>query len=271
VMHAASSAARAQVAMPLAIVGSLAYAALLVATASGLIAHAPALGTPLPSHAQSLVAGVVVVLSVLTTTSLVLRQVMALDRAAARLHELSTLDELTGLANRRELIRSIFQQLARVRRGARCALVMLDLDGFKRVNDHHGHEAGDRLLERIAAALTGETRDVDVVARVGGDEFVVLLPDTDTADALPVADRVVTAIGRAARSAYPDIRVTASAGLTMLHVADEPADALKRADLEAYAAKRAGGGRVRLADPRPASGVVAAPVAQPERARRHDG
>jgi len=270
VMIAASTSARTNVAMPLAVTGAVLYAMLLVATSAGYIPYGPASATPLPNAVYQLGAGLVVIASVIVTTSIVLRQIVALDRANQLLHELSIHDELTGLPNRRQLMLELSRQLARVRRGASFALVMLDLDGFKRVNDTYGHEAGDRLLVALAQALDAETRDIDLVARVGGDEFVVILPDVDADSAAPIAERMVHAIHRASRETYPDCRVTASAGLAFAAIADEPGDLLRRADAEAYAAKRAGGDRVRAGERRSASGVVPA-LTPADFTRRRDG
>jgi diguanylate cyclase (GGDEF)-like protein len=183
-------------------------------------------------------------MSVLMTTSIVLRQMTALDRMNKRLAELSHLDELTGLFNRRHLIDELRRQLDRVGRGARCGVMMLDLDGFKRVNDELGHDAGDLLLMDIANALNSETRTVDLVARYGGDEFVVVLPDLAADGFLPVAERIVEAVARVGSERWSRTPVTASVGLTMARSDDDVASLLRRADAEAYAAKRAGGNRV---------------------------
>jgi diguanylate cyclase (GGDEF)-like protein len=124
--------------------------------------------------------------------------------------------------------------------------MMIDLDGFKQVNDRRGHDAGDVLLMDIAHALTAETRTVDLVARYGGDEFVVVLPDLSPEGALPVAERIVAAIARVGRERWADSPVTASIGLTVAAADDDIATLLRRADAEGYAAKRAGGNRVSM-------------------------
>jgi diguanylate cyclase (GGDEF)-like protein len=123
---------------------------------------------------------------------------------------------------------------------------MIDLDGFKRVNDLLGHEAGDRLLTDIAGALTAETRAVDLVSRYGGDEFVVLLPDLAPERALPVAERVVRAIEKVGSARWPTTPVTASVGIALSRLDDDLGSLLRRADAEAYAAKRAGGNRISI-------------------------
>jgi diguanylate cyclase (GGDEF)-like protein len=259
VVNAASSSSRSRVAMRLAGVGSLVYVALLVSTAAGVLPYGPATRVPeVPALPQLFAAGTLVVFSVFSTTSIVLRQMLALDRMNKRLSELSNLDELTGLFNRRHLISELRRQIDRVARGAGCGLMMLDLDGFKRVNDQMGHDAGDVLLMDIAHALMAETRTVDLVARYGGDEFVVVLPDLSPEGALPVAERIVTAVSRVGRERWADCPVTASIGLTVATAEDDVATLLRRADAQAYAAKRAGGDRVSMSMRVPAapSGVV---------------
>ena len=262
VINAASSSSRSRVAMRLAFVGAVAYAMLLVISALELVPYAPAQGygaIARPSLAQHIASGIVVVTSVLATTGLVLRQMIALDRANQRLSELSHRDELTGLYNRRHLLGELRLQLDRVARGARCATMMVDLDGFKQVNDFMGHDAGDLVLRDIAQALTEHTRTVDMVARYGGDEFVVILPDVQAAGAVLAAERVLEAVARAGRARWTEVPVTASIGLTMLRPQDDAGSVLRRADAEAYAAKRAGGNRLSVSGKMAAasSGVVA--------------
>ncbi|MDB4986214.1 MAG: hypothetical protein JWN04_1392 [Myxococcaceae bacterium] len=255
VVNAASSSSRSRVAMILAAVGSFTYVSLLAITALGVLPYGPArteqfVGMPPP--AELLYSGTFVVMSIVLTTNIVLRQMNALDRMNRQLAELSQLDELTGLYNRRHLFAELHRQLDRVARGASCGVLMIDLDGFKRVNDQLGHDSGDVLLRDIAGALTIETRAVDLVARYGGDEFVVVLPDLAPESALPVAERVVTAVGIVGRERWPSVPVTASVGVAISRVGDDVATLLRRADAQAYAAKRAGGNRVAVSDDEPA-------------------
>jgi diguanylate cyclase (GGDEF)-like protein len=106
-------------------------------------------------------------------------------------------DSLTGAANRRGLAERIEYEVARhTRQSRKFAIVMIDLDGFKLVNDRFGHHAGDELLRDVAAALREAVRDQDTVARLGGDEFCVLAPETDRAGAAHLADRVRAAVHR---------------------------------------------------------------------------
>ena len=264
VVNAASSSSRSRVAMRLAALGSGAYGALVLAVAFHWLPYAPAgpvatLGTP--SFAHLLSSALLVMFSVLSSTSIVLRQMLALDRMNKRLAELSNLDELTGLFNRRHLVAELRRQIDRVARGASCGVMMIDLDGFKRVNDKMGHDAGDVLLMDIASALTGETRAVDLVARYGGDEFVIVLPDLSPEGAFPAAERIVEAVARIGRERWMETPVTASIGLTMAQPDDDISTLLRRADAEAYSAKRAGGHRLSMSAQHATnmSGVVSTP------------
>ncbi len=248
VINAASSSTRSKVAMRLAAVGSLAYTTLLVLTATGELSYAPVHPSmPMPEPPQLVASGLLVVVSVLVTTNLVLRQMLALDRMNDRLAELSHMDELTGLFNRRHLMAELRRQLERVARGGSVGVMMIDIDGFKRVNDELGHDAGDVLLMDIASALSAETRAVDLVSRYGGDEFVVLLPDLTADGALAVAQRIVDAVSRIGRERWPKTPVTASVGLSFAEPGDDVASLMRRADAQAYAAKRAGGDRFAVA------------------------
>jgi diguanylate cyclase (GGDEF)-like protein len=152
-------------------------------------------------------------------------------------------DALTGLLNHGAMQVRVREEIARARRdGTPLSLVIIDLDDFKRVNDLRGHQAGDELLRRVAALLQSELRPYDQVARYGGDEFVLLLPGSDEADARAVAERV--------RDAVAGGRV----GACSLGVAQwqEPLDAdalLEHADRALLLAKRTGKGRVAVANP----------------------
>ena len=250
-INAAASSSHSRVAMMLACGGAGVYALLLLLTGIEILPYAPGrpeLAEQLPPAGELIASGTLVVMSVLLTTHVVLRQMNALDRMNRQLADLSEQDELTGLYNRRYLITELRRQLERVARGASCGVLMLDLDGFKRVNDRLGHDAGDLLLRDIAGALTEEIRAVDLVARYGGDEFVVVLPDITPEGVLPVAERVVAAVHRVGRSRWPATPVTASVGVAFARPDDDITSLLRRADTRAYTAKRAGGDRYALGD-----------------------
>jgi diguanylate cyclase (GGDEF)-like protein len=168
-------------------------------------------------------------------------------RAANRREALAARsDPLTGLPNRRAFDERLVLERDRSRRfGRPFALALIDLDGFKAVNDDAGHEAGDRLLREVATALSSCLRDVDVVARVGGDEFAVLLPETNEAETSLILERVRIAVEAAPRGR--EWRVSLSAGAVVFAIAPhEVSAALRLADALMYEAKADGKNRVRV-------------------------
>jgi diguanylate cyclase (GGDEF)-like protein len=169
----------------------------------------------------------------------------------ARLRHCSLHDLLTGLPNRALLEQLLGQAVARARRSRRPAAVLfVDLDGFKPVNDRYGHHVGDQLLAAAAARLTGVMRPGDTLARLAGDEFVVLCEDLqDSAHAESVADRVVDALGGPFHLAHHDISVSASVGIAVSGPGHGIPEALLRdADFAMYQAKSDGGGRHQVFD-----------------------
>jgi diguanylate cyclase (GGDEF)-like protein len=166
------------------------------------------------------------------------------ELAAARMHlaELETradIDPLTDILNRRGFERELTRSLAHAKRyGTSAALLYLDLDGFKSVNDRHGHGAGDAVLKAVAAVLTRHVRSSDVVARLGGDEFAVLLWHLSEADAERKARVLEAAIDRTtATHTGTMLSVGGSVGAALLLPLDQPADVLERADRAMYARK----------------------------------
>jgi diguanylate cyclase (GGDEF)-like protein len=165
-----------------------------------------------------------------------------LATARARVTQLETradVDVLLDMLNRRGFERELKRSLAYVKRhGTDAALVYLDLDGFKPINDRHGHAAGDAMLKAVAAVLARHVRASDVVARIGGDEFAALLWNCSEADARVKADALEAAIGRTtATHAGAKLSVGVSAGVTQLLPLDRPAEVMERADRAMYARK----------------------------------
>ncbi|MBI4728571.1 MAG: GGDEF domain-containing protein [Acidobacteria bacterium] len=182
--------------------------------------------------------------------------------ANARLHEhvstLAVTDPLTGLANHGELQRRLAAEAGRLQRyaplrapGHRLALLLIDIDHFKRFNDRFGHPAGDEVLRAVAATLQGAVRSFDVVARYGGEEFAAILPETGTEGAVAVAERIRAAVAAApfAGASTRPVAITVSVG-----VAASPengrsaADLIAAADAALYRSKEAGRNRVTLAE-----------------------
>jgi diguanylate cyclase (GGDEF)-like protein/PAS domain S-box-containing protein len=166
------------------------------------------------------------------------------------LRSLAEYDPLTRLPNRRGFERELERHAALASRGAPAGSVLyVDLDGFKEVNDRHGHSVGDQLLRTTAVAISERIRNSDVVARIGGDEFAVLLTSGDAEDAQRVASTLLAAITDAAAAVLPDATgASASIGVAPFD-ASAPGASLGAADTAMYRAKRDGKGRWAVADP----------------------
>lgn len=172
-------------------------------------------------------------------------------RQARTLQSLASTDELTGLANRRALMALAQQALAGARRdGGRLALLMIDVDHFKRINDAHGHGVGDAVLRQLAQTLAQGLRERDRLGRLGGEEFLAVLPDADEAAAHQVAERMRAAVAAAplprAEGALP---YTVSIGVAGVRPGDTTDALIARADAALYRAKAAGRDRVVVAEP----------------------
>jgi diguanylate cyclase len=169
-----------------------------------------------------------------------------LKAANKRIEELAELDELTGSFNRRCIMRMLDDEIARAHRiNAPCSIALIDLDWFKRVNDAYGHPTGDEVLRTFAITVFANIRNIDRFGRYGGEEFLLVLPDTPTDAAARILDRLRAIIADLDWSAFsPGMRVTISAGVAMLRM-DESADTfLARADSALYAAKARGRNRI---------------------------
>ncbi|WP_394788088.1 diguanylate cyclase [Rhodoferax sp.] len=178
---------------------------------------------------------------------LVIRDISDKREANERLRQATACDHLTGIANRRAFFEAANLELERASRSPRqTSLILFDVDFFKQVNDSYGHPAGDAVLRQLATLLTATFRQVDVVARVGGEEFAVLLPSTSLEAATAVANRLREAV--AAQTVQVDgtaIHYTLSGGVATLSDPANGLDALmKQADRALYAAKAAGRNRI---------------------------
>jgi diguanylate cyclase (GGDEF)-like protein len=174
---------------------------------------------------------------------------LRLGRMIALLRDQAWIDPLTGLKNRAALDDALESATAAFERvGQPAALLLLDLDHFKRVNDEHGHGIGDELLRGVGAAIRASCRPYDTASRFGGDEFAVLYTQIDARSAQHAAERLLNAVrGAASGSARGKVHARASAGLVTVESGDErftSAELLKAADEALYQAKRAGGERL---------------------------
>ncbi len=169
-----------------------------------------------------------------------------------RLRQLAEMDPLTGLHNRRSFVHALRERLTALERPRRAggdwALLLIDLDGFKDVNDTCGHAAGDAVLVAVAAAIRDRTRLDDTVGRLGGDEFAVLFR-SGIEDAVTIGEQIITRIAVAARSVPGTPPVSASVGIVRLRPARRAEELLEAADDAMYQAKRAGKARVVEAAP----------------------
>ncbi len=173
-----------------------------------------------------------------------------LERANADLERLARTDSLTGLANRRRFMEALDREADRYQRYQRSAsLVLLDLDHFKSVNDTHGHAVGDNVLREVAVVLRSMCRDVDLAARLGGEELAMLLPETGSPGARIVAERVRERIAAASHRAQSGrtFRVTASFGVATAASGRNGEALLQAADEALYRAKAEGRDRVVVA------------------------
>ncbi|MCA3071407.1 MAG: GGDEF domain-containing protein [Rhodocyclaceae bacterium] len=164
----------------------------------------------------------------------------------AELEAMAFLDTLTGLPNRKLLVDRTIQALARAERNqTRIALLFLDLDGFKVINDTQGHEAGDEVLREVARRLSRLIRQADTLARLGGDEFVLLAPDNAATGDAPIqalADKCLDAIARPIEWKGFEHRLRVSIGIAVSRTGDDPDSLIAAADAAMYEVKRGGGG-----------------------------
>ncbi len=191
--------------------------------------------------------------AVVQCLELLAAQAAALGAVQSALREVSRRadrDELTGLANRSQFAAAVDGVVGRADGNGGIAVLLLDLDDFKHVNDSLGHEMGDRLLCEVAARLVGTLREGDTGCRLGGDEFAMVLPDSDAASAQRAAERILTALAAPVALGDAVLEVSGSIGIALGSPGVEPADQLLRAaDLAMYLAKQRGKGQAALFEP----------------------
>ncbi|MBY0340211.1 MAG: GGDEF domain-containing protein, partial [Rhodocyclaceae bacterium] len=160
--------------------------------------------------------------------------------------EMVRVDPLTGALNRKGMEEAMQREVARTRRqNAPLSIALLDIDNFKQINDNLGHHAGDQALQHLANVTRETIRPQDTLVRFGGEEFIILLPDTGMEEAVKVMERVQRELTR--RYFLSDnnkLLITFSAGIGVLKTGEEPGEAIRRADQAMYLAKRAGKNRV---------------------------
>jgi diguanylate cyclase (GGDEF)-like protein len=222
----------------------------LVMLASAL--HAPRVFEPTIELIHFCFAAVVLpVISMLagelsTMRTRLMEQKSELQDALARIHKLATRDDLTGLINRRHMEELADVEYRRaLRSGSVPCLCLVDIDYFKRINDEYGHAEGDEVLRLFARHAAAAMRETDVLARWGGEEFLVMLPDTQPGEAMIGFERLRRVLSRdAAWGRHAHMRVTFSAGLTAWRPGEPLRDALIRADAALYEAKATGRDRL---------------------------
>lgn len=209
-------------------------------------------GTPLERFATLLVfilvlgRGMIVGLFSSSLHESLYRRGVQLKEAYKRIEELAELDELTGSLNRRCIMNTLDNEIASARRSKiPCAVALIDLDWFKRINDQFGHPAGDEALRAFAITIFANIRSIDKFGRYGGEEFLLILPETSDTAALRMVDRLRLIVAGLDWSAISqDMNVTMSAGLAMLQPDDTADGILARADQLLYQAKALGRNRV---------------------------
>jgi diguanylate cyclase (GGDEF)-like protein len=177
---------------------------------------------------------------------LIVQDVTELASYEQKLIEMNNKDGLTGIYNRRFFQKRLNEEVQRNKRyDNKLSLIMFDIDFFKKVNDAHGHQCGDAVLQAVTSMTTSIIRETDCFARYGGEEFCCLLPQTDICGATELAKRLRQSIqGQVITCQKKDIKVTVSLGVSEVSTEDSPETFLKRADVALYQAKDSGRNRV---------------------------
>jgi diguanylate cyclase (GGDEF)-like protein len=194
------------------------------------------------------IASIVTAVIISMLSAQVQRTIDRLHSQAQRLSSLANTDPLTHLANRRYLLEQLDREFARARRYHRpLSLIYIDLDGFKAINDRHGHLYGDDVLQGAAKALSGILRTTDLLARIGGDEFAVLMPETEVGEADKVTDKLRRALAAYGNRLGGRVGLLSfCAGVATIHPEDDTIEGmLQRADEALYLAKNDGVGQTR--------------------------
>jgi len=181
-----------------------------------------------------------------TLRKILYQRSIELKAAYQRIEELAELDELTGSYNRRCIMRLLDTEMEKSRRASTpCAIALIDLDWFKRINDAHGHPVGDEVLRTFSITIFANIRPADCFGRYGGEEFLLLLPDTDGEAASRMLERLRSIVADLDWSAFSlSMRVTISAGVVTLRDVDTADTILARADSALYSAKAQGRNRI---------------------------
>jgi diguanylate cyclase (GGDEF)-like protein len=173
------------------------------------------------------------------------QRTVELKGAYRRIEELAETDELTGLRNRRSILTALNDEIARDQRGTACAVALIDVDWFKRINDGFGHPIGDEVLRRVAVTMSANIREGDKIGRYGGEEFLLVLPDTADHAAARILERLRAIVAELDWNELAvSMTVTISAGFATFTSGDSPGSILARADRALYAAKAAGRNQV---------------------------
>jgi diguanylate cyclase (GGDEF)-like protein len=214
------------------------------------------IGMPVATHIERIAAMLCYVLTIgqcaflglygSSLRNILYKRSFELKEAYKRIEELAELDELTGSFNRRCIMRMLDDEIARAHRiNAPCSVALIDLDWFKRINDGYGHPTGDEVLRTFAITVFANIRNIDRFGRYGGEEFLLVLPETPNDAAARILDRLRAIIADLDWSAFsPAMNVTISAGVATLADDENPDTLLARADSALYAAKARGRNRI---------------------------
>jgi diguanylate cyclase len=220
-----------------------------------LLASAP-IGMPVTTHTERVAAMLCFVLTIgqcafvglygSSMRKMLHNRSFELKAAYKRIEELAELDELTGSFNRRCIMRMLDDEIARARRGKMpCSIALIDLDWFKRINDTYGHPTGDEVLRTFAITVFANIRNIDRFGRYGGEEFLLVLPDTPSDVAAHILDRLRAIVSDLDWSGFSlGMQVTMSAGVATLRSDETPDSFLARTDSALYAAKAEGRNRI---------------------------